>query len=374
MPGTIEWVQDNELTDLQGVGDAERAGDELEEVRQKNMVPKGFHTLYEVNKAKHEAERFQVRCCCVSPRRRHRKCCGTHSGRTRRVWTTCCKCIIASSQTVWRCAQELMRGSDPHAFQEIARVYHKQGSHLNLGFSPYAAPSSAADREGQLNALRGGVLATGFDYNRSSPPPPPLPFPPSPLPFCVSPFLLPLPRPLLPALSTSTPTLLPAWLPLARAGCPVFRPCSDSAPTVLRRNSTWFQPLTCRWRCLLGQLRSRPRPSHHRRRPSPRRLPLGRLPAARPLPSLPRPRPRGPASSPWRASHAAAVLCLAVALLLLRIAHRLLLHLPADPDRAPAGLPDVARCSALGLGPLGLGPVRGRRSAQLRPRRAGHQV
>lgn len=32
MPGTIEWVQDNELTDLQGVGDAERAGDELEEV------------------------------------------------------------------------------------------------------------------------------------------------------------------------------------------------------------------------------------------------------------------------------------------------------------------------------------------------------
>jgi hypothetical protein len=48
IPGTIEWVEDEELADLQGVGDAETQLEELETVRLKHRVPTGYETLYEV--------------------------------------------------------------------------------------------------------------------------------------------------------------------------------------------------------------------------------------------------------------------------------------------------------------------------------------
>ena len=59
IPGTIEWVEDEELADLQGVGDAETAREQLEKIREKRRVPKGYETLYEVNKARQDAERLK---------------------------------------------------------------------------------------------------------------------------------------------------------------------------------------------------------------------------------------------------------------------------------------------------------------------------
>jgi hypothetical protein len=59
IPGTIEWVEDEELADLQGVGDAETVREQLEKIREKRRVPKGYETLYEVNKARQDAERLK---------------------------------------------------------------------------------------------------------------------------------------------------------------------------------------------------------------------------------------------------------------------------------------------------------------------------
>jgi hypothetical protein len=131
IPSTIEWVEDEELADLQGVGDAETARRELEQVRLQNRVPKGYETLYEVNRARHDAERLK----------------------------------------------ELMTGQNPDMFAELNRVYSPDI--VEAEPRPSSGPRTIEQRRADLAAMRGAVLDTnggGFDYSKfGAEPPPPRP-------------------------------------------------------------------------------------------------------------------------------------------------------------------------------------------------------
>jgi len=58
VPGAIEWVEDEEITDLQVVGDGQAAAQALAEARARHAVPAGFSSLYEVNRAREDARKL----------------------------------------------------------------------------------------------------------------------------------------------------------------------------------------------------------------------------------------------------------------------------------------------------------------------------
>lgn len=118
IPSTIEWVEDEELADLQAVGDAETAREALDKIREKHRVPKGYETLYEVNKARQDATRLK----------------------------------------------ELMTGQNPDMYAELNRMYQdgdsKAGSRVgdSRAMGSTAPPLTMEQRRGDLAALRGTVL------------------------------------------------------------------------------------------------------------------------------------------------------------------------------------------------------------------------
>ena len=136
IPSTIEWVEDEELADLQGVGDAETLREQLDKVREKHRVPKGFETLYEVNRARQDAGRLK----------------------------------------------ELMTGQNPDMYAELNRMYSPDAqsfsrSALGAGSvqshtSNTEASLSLEQRRADLSALRNSVLnpqhhTQAFDYTNS---------------------------------------------------------------------------------------------------------------------------------------------------------------------------------------------------------------
>ena len=121
IPSTIEWVEDEELADLQGIGDAETARQELDKVRVQHRVPKGYETLYEVNKARQDAKRLK----------------------------------------------ELLTGHNPDMFAQLNRVYTPDLLGSDRGEVP-TSPLTIEQRRADLYAMRGDILDTnrgGFDYS-----------------------------------------------------------------------------------------------------------------------------------------------------------------------------------------------------------------
>jgi hypothetical protein len=131
IPGTIEWVEDEDLADLQGVGDAETAREQLEKIREKRRVPKGYETLYEVNKARQDAERLK----------------------------------------------ELVSGQNPDMYAELQNLYSRSSSRAaSVQSRNSAAPLPLEQRRGDLAALRSSVLESNgaaFDYASFGAPPRP---------------------------------------------------------------------------------------------------------------------------------------------------------------------------------------------------------
>jgi len=134
IPSTIEWVEDEELADLQGVGDAETLREQLDKVREKHRVPKGFETLYEVNRARQDAGRLK----------------------------------------------ELMTGQNPDMYAELNRMYSPDAQGFSRSasgagsvqshMSNTGASLSLEQRRADLSALRNSVLnhhTQAFDNTNS---------------------------------------------------------------------------------------------------------------------------------------------------------------------------------------------------------------
>eukprot|EP00960_Hanusia_phi_P068154 766772-Hanusia_phi.AAC.5 len=110
IPATMDWVQDDELLNLQAVGDAQTAKEEWEGVRAKLSIPKGFRSLYEVNKMQQDSLRLQ----------------------------------------------QLVRGDDPQLFSQLRGRY---------GYSPVQAQQLPARRQ-ELSRMKTAMVAGGYNYDR----------------------------------------------------------------------------------------------------------------------------------------------------------------------------------------------------------------